>query len=492
MRSTPRRLTALLALALPVVLAGAEIILPPVFSDHMVLQRDRAVKVWGQAAPDETVTVSFADREATARAGGDGEWALYLGPFTASAEARALTVTGTGGATRTIRDVLVGEVWLASGQSNMEKPLGEMRGQKPTDNHGEEIAAADHPTLRLFQVPHKGEVKRPEVQMRWLPCSPETVDAIPFSAAAYFFGRELVRELGVPVGLIHSSYGGTMIEAWTPREAFRRDPRLEPLLEKAYFAWVEGVQATELFESMIRPVLPFTLRGFLWYQGEANVMVADGEIYRAKKRALVEGWRRAWNNPGAPFYFVQLAPFNYSEREQFPEKLTTGALPHFWEVQASCTEIPYTGMIVTTDLAGNARDIHPTNKRDIGLRLAGLALAETYGRTERLVHSPAFADIKRRSGGRLALRFEHTGDGLRTRDGEAPSHFLIAGKDGTFVEAEAEIDGDSVILHSPEVPRPRHARFAWHETANPNLVNSAGLPALPFRTDTLPVPLTRD
>ncbi|MCC5804744.1 MAG: hypothetical protein JJU00_00320 [Opitutales bacterium] len=491
MGSTPRRLSTFLAFALPAVLA-AEITLPPVFSDHMVLQRDRAVKIWGQAPPGEAVAVRFGDREATARAGDDGGWTLYLGPLSASAEPRVLSVTGADGAGPAFHDVLVGEVWLASGQSNMEKPLGEMRGQKPTGNHEEEIAAADHPTLRLFQVPHKGEVKRPDVQMRWIPCTPESVDAIPFSAAAYFFGRELVRELDVPVGLIHSSYGGTMIEAWTPREAFLRDPRLEPLLEETYFAWVEGVQATELFESMIRPVLPFTLRGFLWYQGEANVMVADGEIYRAKKRALVEGWRRAWNDFGAPFYFVQLAPFNYSEREQFPEKLTPEALPHFWEVQATCTEIPYTGMIVTTDLAGNARDIHPTNKRDVGLRLAGLALAETYGRTGRTVHSPVFTEVEHHGGGRIALRFKHTGDGLRTRDSEAPSHFLIAGKDGVFVEAEAEIDGDRVLLHSPEVPRPRHARFAWQETANPNLVNSAGLPAVPFRTDTLPLLLTRD
>lgn len=466
--------------------------LPAVFSDHMVLQRDRPVVVWGEADPGEEVTVRFGGHRATATADADGRWRTELPAMPASHEPRELVVAGR--EERRFADVLVGEVWLCSGQSNMEKPLGEMRGQRPSDNHLSEIAAADHPKLRLFQVPHHGKVGRPEHQMRWLPCTPESVVATGFSAAGYFFGRELLVNLEVPVGIIHSSFGGTMVEAWTPREAIAAEPRLEGLLESEYFAWVDGVQATELWQSMIEPLVPYTLRGFLWYQGEANAMNGESSTYTTKLATLAKGWRQAWSDAEVPFYYVQLAPFNYSAWDSFPAWLTPRGLPLFWEAQAAALdEIPNAGMVVTTDLAGDGKDIHPTNKRDIGLRLAHLALQETYGDDRRVVHSPRVAQIDIGDDGRVLLEFDHVGAGLARADGNPLGHFELAGKGRDFHPAEARIiDERRVEVMSSLVPRPVAVRFGWHETATPNLVNSAGLPAVPYRSDDWPVANTRE
>ncbi len=456
------------------------------FSDHMVLQRDRPAAVWGQAAPGEAVTVEFAGQTKSATAAPDGRWQVALDPLPASAEPRTLTVRGRN--TLTFADVLVGEVWLCSGQSNMEKPLGPVPKQKATDNYREAIRRADQPQLRLFQVPWYAEPKAGVIGLRWVPCTPETLADTEFSAAAYYFGRELVRQLDLPVGLIHSSFGGTQIEAWMPASAFASDPALRDLVNVHYFAWIKGVQPTELYQSMIIPLEPYTLRGFLWYQGESNVMEADGAIYTAKMRALIASWRAAWGEADAPFYFVQLAPYAYSRSDKFPKRLTREALPVFWEAQTAALAIPRTGMIVTTDLVADTHDIHPTDKRDVGLRLARLALTDTYGRRDTLGRSPRFGDLRTLPDGKAELAFTDVGAGLRTRDGRAPNGFLLAGEDRRFVPARAVIDGaDHVIVSSPEVPRPVAVRFAWDEVANPNLVNSAGLPAISFRTDAWPV-----
>ncbi|BET68893.1 hypothetical protein ASA1KI_38110 [Opitutales bacterium ASA1] len=460
---------------------------PAVFSDHMVLQRDRPVPVWGTAEAGEVVTVRFAGHERTTRASDDGNWRVDLPPMAASAEPRVLSVEGA--VVLDFTDVLVGEVWLASGQSNMEKPLGPRRGQKPTDDHEAELAAAHHPLLRLYQVPKYGRPRSGAAPPAWMPCSPEALQALDFSAAGYYFGRELMLELGVPVGVVHSSFGGTQIEAWMPRGAFERDPRLAPLLGHRYFAWVEGVQATELYESMIRPLVPYALRGFLWYQGEANCMTGDTRIYTTKSEALITAWRDAFGDATAPFYFVQLAPFNYSDWDSFPEKLTPLALPLFREAQIEVQHVvPNTRSIVTTDLAGNARDIHPTNKRDIGLRLAGLALARTYAHAGQRGDSPRFASMRRTGEGALEVAFDHAGGALETSDGAAPSGFEIAGDDRRFHPAEAMIVGDRVVVRHDEVPFPQAVRFAFHETARPNLVGPSGLPVEPFRTDRWPEP----
>lgn len=484
---SPRVRIALLAVPLLAASVNAEVALPAIFSDHMVLQREKPVRVWGTATPNGKVTVEFGNHRATARPNDDGAWEAILPAMEASAEPRTLVVRDDDQSLR-FEDVLVGEVWLASGQSNMEKPLGEKRGQRPTDNYCTEIAAADHPNLRLFQVPHYGKVTDESAHMRWLASSPETIKATEFSAAAYFFARELLHNLGVPIGIIHSSFGGTMIEAWTPATALKAEPELANVLEEPYFAWVDGVQATELYQSMIEPLVPYTLRGFIWYQGEANAMNGETEIYTVKMRALIEGWRNAWKSPDAPFYYVQLAPFNYSAWDSFPAWLTPEGLPLFWEAQTAARAIPHTGMVVTTDLAGNTRDIHPTNKRDVGLRLAHLALVETYEDTQRVAHSPSFKDLKIRDDGSIALTFTDVGNGLARGDGDPLSDFQIADESRVFVPAQARIiAGDTVIVSSSLVENPIAVRFAWHETATPNLVNSAGLPAIPFRTDDWPV-----
>ncbi len=486
----PRLLCLFLLL---VALLRAELACPPVFGDHMVLQRDLPVAVWGTAEPSATVTVRFAGQEKTTAADATGRWLLRLDALPASAEPRELTISARNQKSeienRKFQYVLVGEVWFCSGQSNMEKQLGPRRGQQPTDNYQEELTRADCPPLRLFQGLHALKPKEGDVTLVWRPCSAESLTTMEFSAAGYYFGRELVRELGVPVGLIHSSFGGTRIEAWMPPEAFESDPALKGLETVPYDSWVKGVQATELYASRVAPYVPFTLRGWLWYQGEANVMNAEHLDYAAKMRALIASWRAAWGRPDAPFYFAQLAPFTYSRIKVWPKQLTGDSLPALWEAQVAALAVPHTGIIPTTDLVGNVKDIHPTNKHDVGRRFARLALAETYGRRESAVHAPRFQALRRPwFSQKLELTFTPAA-GLRSRDGQPLTHFQIAGADRKFHPAEAMLKNGKIVVSSPSVPKPVAVRFAWDETANPNLVNAAGLPALPFRTDTWPLVL---
>lgn len=453
------------------------------FTDHMVLQRDRLVPVWGSAAPGEHVTVSFAGQRKTVETGSDGAWRVMLDPMAACATPGVLSVQGENSIE--FSDVVVGEVWFCSGQSNMEKPLGPRKGQRPTDDFELEIAAASYPSLRLFQVPRTDLKQEGPGLFRWLPCSPEALRSADFSAAAYYFGRQLSQTLGVPVGLIHASFGGTRIEAWLPAEGFA-EPALRGLEKEKYQAWVPGVQATELFRSMVAPYAPYGVRGFLWYQGEANCMLPD-TLYATKLSTLISQWRRVWETPDAPFLGVLLAPFDYSKWDKFP--VTSEALPLFWEGQVKALSALHTGYIVTTDLVSDLHDIHPTNKRDVGHRLARLALAEVYGRADIRARGPSLAGLKQNEGA-LELSFLHA-EGLRTRDGLAPSDFSVAGADRIFHPATAKIEKDKVVLRSSEVPAPVAARFGWRETATPNLVNGSGLPAVPFRTDDWPVSVAR-
>lgn len=480
-----KQLLLTIFLAALAVCARADVSCPVIFSDHMVLQRERPVAIWGNAATDEHISVEFAGQTKTTTTSSDGRWRIDLAAMPASKEPRTLTVCGNN--TLTFSDVLVGEVWFCSGQSNMEKQLGPRKGQKPTDDYEEATRQADHPLLRLYQVPHFSKPSEKMLGLRWVACTPETVTTTEFSAAGYYFGVELLRELDVPIGLIHSSYGGTMIEAWTPAEAFKRIPELAPLLEKKYQAWVKGVQATELFESMVAPYIPYTLRGFVWYQGESNLMAGDTAIYTLKLRTLIESWRSLWKTPDAPFYYVLLAPFRYSTRDKDPARLTDEGLPLFWEAQTAVAKtVPYAGFISTTDI-GNYKDIHPTNKRDVGLRLAHIALADTYGKTNTIPQSPQFASMEI-SAGKISVKFSPQGSGLKSRDGKPLDSFLVAGEDRKFVPAEANlVETNTVVISSSTVTKPVAVRFAWTESANPNLVNSAGLPAIPFRTDNWPI-----
>jgi sialate O-acetylesterase len=310
-------------------------------------------------------------------------------------------------------------------------------------------------------------------------CSPASIAQTRFSAAAYYFGRQLNATLHVPVGLIDSTVGGTRIELWTPATA--TDARPDPDPARARLLG----QPTVLYNGMIAGLAPFALRGAIWYQGESNIMDSDdGPAYTAKMEALVGSWRQRWQ-ADFPFYYVQVAPHLYSTVRA--KRVSHGAEsePLLWEGQAQALRIPGTGMVVTTDLVDDLRDIHPRDKKTVGLRLANLALARTYGKAGIEAVGPSYRAL-RIEGSKAILSFEHA-DGLRARDGKPLTWFEVAGADGQYHPAEARIEGRQVVVSSPEAAAPRSVRFAWNEAAQPNLVNAAGLPAVPFRSEH-PVP----
>jgi len=457
--------------------ASATVECARLFTDHLVLQRDRPVPVWGRAAPGETIVVEFAAQRHETVATADGSWRVTLPPLTASFNARSLVVRGAAN-TLTFSDVLVGEVWFCSGQSNMEKPIGPMARQRPTTGHELDLLTAHQPALRLFNVPRTDLRQDAPAQLRWLPSSPEALRDSRFSAAAYHFGRTLQQTLGVPVGLIHASFGGTRIEAWMPAEAFAA-PDLAGLEKQTYPAWVPGVQPTELFASMVRPYAPYAVRGFLWYQGETNLLANNIAGYAAKQSALIASWRRAWENPEAPFLAVMLPPFVYSTWDQL--ECGPDSLAAFREAQRAAFTAPGTGFVVINDLVDDVTDIHPVNKRGVGERLARLALHDVYGHTELVAHGPTLARFEV-EGPTVAITFAHAAK-LLTRDGQPPRDFLIAGADRIFRPATAKIDGQRVLVSHPDIAAPVAVRFGWEETSRPNLINEADLPATPFRTD---------
>ncbi|MDQ8200169.1 sialate O-acetylesterase [Pelagicoccus enzymogenes] len=470
-----------LALALGSPLAQAEVSCPDIFSDHMVLQREKPIAVWGTADPGEKVTVRFAGQEAYVKASDTGNWSLELPAQKASFTPRTLTVSGEN--TLTFEDVLVGEVWLLSGQSNMDKPLGEIRGQQVSQGYPEVLEEADIPALRLFRMPNNLKIEDASLVKQWVVCTGETVDAMRFSAAGFHFGKELNAKLDVPVGLIHSAFGGTMIEAWMPEEAFQADPQLEPLMREPYFSWVKGVQATELYQSMIEPLAPFTLRGFLWYQGESNLMHGDSQIYTAKLSHLIEAWRMRWSQPAAPFYFAQIAPFTYSEWIGH-KTLTLDALPLFWEAQlAVADKVQRAEIVPTVDLVDNLRDIHPTNKRDVGLRFAQLALHETYQHADSSFELPRLQSIEKGDNSSLLLRFSGAFDLGSAIATDALGAFEIAGSDGNYQSASPHWNNGMLELRTPGIEEPQYARYAWDEKAAPPKAKAPELPLYPFRTD---------
>jgi sialate O-acetylesterase len=472
-----KRAGGLFALALLALPAGAEVRLPAILSDHMVLQRAPRVPVWGWAAPNEGVSVRFGQQARSVQAGPDGRWRVELDLAQVAQAPGVLSVRGESNEIL-VNDVLVGEVWLASGQSNMEKPLGDKKGQRPTFGSEETVAAADHPDIRLFKVAKtKAEQPAQDVSGVWVRTSPATIVSSQFSAAAYHFGLKLKQELGTPVGLIDASWGGTRIESWTPPDLVQQ-LALPPA--------VKDKPAT-LYNGMIAGLAPFALKGALWYQGESNLIhTDDGPGYTPKMEAMIQGWRRAFGRE-LPFYYVQLAPHLYSVVRADQVFHGAESLPRLREAQTDALRIPGTAMIVTTDLADDLRDIHPRDKQTVGLRLASLALAKTYGRPGIEAFGPSFRAV-RFAGGRAIVSFDHA-EGLAARNGAPLDWFEIAGPDGRFVPATASIEGGEVVVSSPEVSAPKAVRFAWHEAATPNLVNRAGLPALPFRSEH-PIPST--
>jgi sialate O-acetylesterase len=426
--------------------AQADVTLPKVIGSHMVLQRGRPLPIWGWADPGEKVTVTLDAATAVAKADKKGNWKVELPAVKADGKPHSMTIQGKNKID--LDDILIGEVWIGSGQSNMEFQV------RTTHKAAEAVAAANHPQIRLLHI-RKTQSAKPAKDVviegrpvatsdsAWRICSPETVPN--FSAVLYFFGQRLNKDLAVPVGLINSSWGGSPIEAWI----------------------VGGDKNGGMYNAMIVPIAPLAMRGAIWYQGEANVNI--GLKYADKMQALIGGWRKVWECD-FPFYFVQIAPFS-GYRDQ---------LPPLWEAQVASLKIPGTGMAVTTDLVENIRDIHPKNKIDVGNRLALWALAKTYGKN--LVYSGPLYRSMSVEGSKVRLAFAHVGGGLKSRDGKPLIEFEIAGADGKFVPAEAAIDGDAVVVQSAEVASPTQVRFGWRNVANPNLINKEGLPASPFQT----------
>lgn len=498
--------------------ATAEVRLPRVFGSHMVMQQQKPLTIWGWADAGETVAVKLGNASRSASANGHGEWKVVLpampagGPYT-------LSVSGSN--TLEFDDILIGEVWLCSGQSNMEFGIG----QGPAAQA--EIAAADHPGIRLLMVQNRWTpVPQTDIEGTWKVCTPQSVAEggwQGFSAVAYHFGRELHEQLKVPVGLIEADWGGTRIESWTPPEGFAAVPALKNDYERLllgdpttpqhrerlgktldeYAKWLEAArramasnelvpsvpaypsellppgdvqQATALFNGMIHPLVPFALRGAIWYQGESNQ--SEGMLYAERMKALVGGWRQCWQDEVFPFYFVQIAPFKYGGDPK--------TLAELWEAQTvAARTIPNTGMAVISDV-GDLNDIHPVNKKDVGHRLALLARARTYGEKDLVCSGPTFKSLTT-EGDTLRVTFDHVGSGLASRDGKPLDWFeIIDAEEGGFVKADARIEGDGVILSAPDVKHPVAVRFAWNGLAEPNLMNREGLPAGSFRAGERP------
>jgi sialate O-acetylesterase len=466
-RTLVRVLSCCALVVLASAAAQAAVKLPAVIGDNMVLQRGQPVPIWGWADKGEEVTVTIGDQKHVAKAGEDGRWKVTLDKL-AVGQPLEMSVKGSSGNTITVKNIAVGEVWVCSGQSNMEMGVAGCK------NASKEIAAANFPHIRLFTV-EKAKAAQPatDVKGNWTPCSPQNVGG--FSAAAYFFGRQLNKDLKVPIGLIHTSWGGTPAEFWTSRKALEANPALKPLAQG---------EASCLYNAMIAPLIPYAIRGAIWYQGEANVGAAYK--YRTLFPAMIAGWRADWGQGDFPFGFVQIAPFGYGVWGMDPR-----CCAELWEAQRMTLDaVPNTGMAVTVDIAdvegihsknGNFEGIHPKNKQDVGRRLALWALAKVYGRD--IVYSGPIYKSMAVEGDKIRLQFNHRGGGLTTRDGKPLTDFTIAGADQKFVPAVATIDGDSIVVHSDKVAEPVAVRYAWREDATPNLSNKEGLPASPFRTD---------
>ncbi len=442
---------------------SAKITLPSVFSDNMVLQQNTEVAIWGWADAGETVKIV---------AGWNSKDTLKIKADNAAAWKTTLKTIGAGGP-YTIRilggndvelkNVMLGEVWICSGQSNMEWSVNHT-----IQNGEEEAAKANHPDIRIFHVQKIGAgYPQQNCNATWTVCSPETMRST--SAVAYFFARELEQKLHVPVGIIVSAWGGTPAEVWIEKGRIETDPVLNRYKYSEQYDWWPGTPGT-LYNSMIYPLVPYGLAGAIWYQGESNC--GNYQIYSTLLKTLVENWRTDFKRD-FPFYLVQIAPFNYGE------KGTSEFLREQQDIAAKT--IPNTGMIIVSDLVDNIADIHPRNKVDVGRRLANYALAETYHQPVASYKSPMYQSMEIEQG-KVRVSFSNVATGLKCT-GKSPEKFQIAGDDQQFVPATAKIEGSSVLLSSKNVKNPVAVRFCFDDTSMPDIFSNEGLPLAPFRTD---------
>ncbi|MBA7470442.1 hypothetical protein ES707_05728 [subsurface metagenome] len=489
--------------------ALADVRLPAVISDNMVLQGNKKVSIWGWAKPGEEVMVgvSWHSMKWAVTADKDGKWMFKMnspktgGPY-------EMTITGKN--TITIKNIMVGEVWVCSGQSNMQMSV------QASANAEQEISAANYPNIRLFTVTRKVATEpQSDCVGSWTLCSPQTVPG--FSAVAYYFGRELHKKLDIPIGLIHTSWGGTPSEAWTRREILEKEADAAPILaryddvvakypqakkehEQKIVEWKKAVEKAKaegekmprrpgaprgpehphspagLYNAMIAPLIPYGIGGAIWYQGESNASRAYQ--YRKLFPAMIKNWRNDWGQGKFPFLFVQLANFMAVDTEP-----ADSMWAELREAQLMTLDLPNTGMAVIIDI-GEANDIHPKNKQDVGKRLALWALAGSYGK--KLVYSGPIYKSMKIEDDKVILYFEHVGGGLIAAGDEPLKSFAIAGADRKFVWADAKINGDNIVVSSGEVSAPAAVRYAWADNPVCNLYNEEGLPASPFRTDSWP------
>ena len=499
----------LLFLSIPLIFATtarAEIKLPALISDNMVLMQETPASVWGTADAGEQVTIKLGDKTANATTDAEGKWSVKFEGLTPG-EAGDMVISGKN--TRTVKNVAVGEVWVCSGQSNMEMAV------QGVGHAAEEIAAADFPKIRMFTV-HRNAITTPQTDCvgKWEVCSPQTVAH--FSAVGYFFGRHLLQNVKVPIGLIHSSWGGTAAELWTPTDTLSKDPgyayafsdwertkanypKAKEAYDKALAAWNEAAEKAKaegmkppsrpnaprggddlgspgcLYNGMIAPLLPYSIRGVIWYQGEANT--GNAKTYQQLFPLMIQTWRQRWGVGEFPFLFVQIA--NYMKRYDDPTDSNWAALR---EAQLDTLEFSHTGMAVTIDV-GDGENIHPTNKQEVGRRLGLIAQATVYYQDAE--YSGPLPGGAQGEDGRVRLTFRFA-EGMKTSDGGKIKGFAIAGEDHKFVWADAEIQGDHVLVSSPQVAKPAAVRYDWADNPEGNLVNGANLPASPFRTDDWP------
>lgn len=475
-KTIPLLLVALILIPNP---SFSDVRLPKILSSHMVLQRNSNVNIWGWADPGEQVDVAadWIDSKVSATANHQGQWQVKLRtPDTG--EAHSLTITGKN--KLLLEDILFGEVWIGSGQSNMEMPLVKVSnaytGIKKSDV---EVANARHPNIRLFQAGNFSSKEPlddvesgivmygvPEAKCEWRACSPDTIPT--FSSTAYFFARELHTKLKVPIGIIDSSWGGTSAEAWTPKSGLRKlgfEKDLEQADESPQQA--DKKIPTRLYNGMIHPLRNYKIKGVIWYQGESNA--GRAHQYHELFSTMITEWRREFGYD-FPFYFAQIAPYGKKGENS----------AYLREAQLQTLSLPRTGMAVAMDI-GNLTDIHPKNKQEVGRRLALWALAKDYH--QKITYSgPVFSNSVTRAD-KVYLRFDYAKEGLTTNNGLPPNHFEIAGSDQVFYPAKAEISGKQVIVSSKNVSKPKAVRYAFTSDAMPNLINAEGLPASSFRTD---------
>jgi sialate O-acetylesterase len=482
-----RRLSCLLVSLLAVAgTARADVTLPSLFGSHMVLQRDQGNPVWGWAEPGEEVTVTIGPQRHATKAGPDGTWRVTLAPMAAGGP-YTLKVQGKNAVT--FDDVLVGEVWICSGQSNMQWSVN------IANDPDLEKMTANYPQIRLITVPNVGtQEPQKDFSGQWQVCTPETVGN--FSAIGYFFGRQIHQATGLPVGLINNAWGGSACEAWIRRDLLEKDEQYKPLMDR----WVEmekkaketpddknlqnqmkgNARPGNIYNGALKPTIGYGIRGVIWYQGESNA--GRAYQYREMFPLMIQSWREEWGQGDFPFYWVQLADF-------LAEKPEPGdsAWAELREAQTMTMDrLPHTGEAVIIDL-GEGRDIHPRNKQDVAKRLARWALADVYGKGVPH-HSPRYKSMEKKDG-KIVVTFDHVEQGLYSFDVDEPRGFAIAGSDQKWHKAQAKITGpDTVEVWSDEVKEPAAVRYAWADNPVCNLYGRIpgdldGLPVTPFRTD---------